>query len=120
MIMKNRLLILSMLTMFSLASFAKGNVTVKDTSTYKNSSAVMTVEQKKARLAEIHLQIAEIRSMDKSKLSKAERSELRTELKTLRKEYRAIDSSMTGASIVWLVFGAFIIGFIIYEVAKSG
>lgn len=103
----------------SLTSFAKKTITTKDTSGYDNSSPVMTLEQKKARLAENHLRIEQIRNMDKSRLSKDERSELHAELKALKKEDRAIDDGTGGANIVWAVFGAFIVALIVYEVAKS-
>jgi len=117
--MKTKLLILSVLMMLSLTSFAKKNIAVKDTSGYENNTPAMTLEQKKARLTENRLRIEEIRNMDKSNLSKVQRGELRAELKALKKEDRAIDDGTGGANIVWAVFGAFIVALIVYEVAKS-
>lgn len=52
----------------------------------KEVIAAMTPEQKQARLATIKLRIAEIKAIDKSELTKPERRELRTELKSLRKQ----------------------------------
>ena len=52
----------------------------------KQAIAAMTPEQKQARLAEIKERIAEIKSINRSQLTREERKELRTELRGLRQE----------------------------------
>lgn len=63
----------------------------------------MTDEQKKTRLEEIRVRVSEIKEMDKSGLSKAERKAVRKELKEMRKESK----EMKGG--VYLSVGAIII-----------
>ena len=62
----------------------------------------MTVEQK-AQLEKITSRVEEIKAMDKSHMSKAERKELRKELKEMKKEARAMGGG------VYLSVGAIII-----------
>ena len=62
----------------------------------------MTSEEKKARAEEIRKRVYEIRDMDKSDLSRADRKALRKELKEMRKEARAIQG-------IYLSVGAIII-----------
>lgn len=63
----------------------------------------MTDAEKTARLEEIQSRVAEIKSMDKSSLSKAERKDLRKELRAMNKEAK----EMKGG--VYLSVGAIII-----------
>jgi Flp pilus assembly protein TadB len=51
----------------------------------------MTEEQKDARYKEMKARVTEIKSMDRSKLTKEERKALKTELKNMNKEAKAID-----------------------------
>jgi uncharacterized membrane protein len=60
-------------------------------------------EEQKARLAAIERRVVEIKAMDKSKLTKAERKDLRKELKSMKKEAKAIGGG------VYLSIGAIII-----------
>ncbi|KEQ31036.1 seryl-tRNA synthetase [Pedobacter antarcticus] len=62
----------------------------------------MTVEQK-AKLERITNRVEEIKSMDKSNLSKAEKKELRKELKEMKHQARALGGG------VYLSVGAIII-----------
>jgi hypothetical protein len=52
----------------------------------KDAIAALTPEQKQARVAEVKQRIEEIRSMDKSQLTRPERKALRAELRGLQKE----------------------------------
>lgn len=62
----------------------------------------MTVEQK-AQLEKITNRVEEIKAMDKSHLSRAERKELRNELKGMKKQARAMGGG------IYLSVGAIII-----------
>lgn len=64
----------------------------------------MTTEQINARVKDIQRRVEEIKSMDKSHLTKQERKDLRKELKEMKKEANAI----TGGG-VYLSVGAIII-----------
>ncbi|HVS95941.1 MAG TPA: hypothetical protein VHE54_05625 [Puia sp.] len=68
----------------------------------KEAIANMTAAQKEALIQQMKERVEEIRAMDKSQLTKAERKQLRTELKAMKKESRAI----TG---VYISVGALII-----------
>ena len=77
--------------------------TTDETTPKKERVADMTEAQKAARLEEIKSRVNEIRAMDKSELSKAERKALKKELKDMNKEAR----TMKGG--VYLSVGAIII-----------
>lgn len=64
--------------------------------------SAMTDEQKKARLEEIKQRVEEIRNIDRSNLSRAERKELRKEMKVLKAEANAVNG-------IYLSVGAIII-----------
>ena len=68
----------------------------------KEAIAHMTKEQKEARLEEIKARVDEIRTMDKSTLTKEDRKALRKELREMRREAKAV----TG---VYISVGALII-----------
>lgn len=68
----------------------------------KERVANMTNEEKKARAEEIKRRVYEIREMDKSELSRADRKALRLELRDMKKEARAIQG-------IYLSVGAIII-----------
>jgi hypothetical protein len=67
--------------------------------------ASMTKEQKEARLAEMKERVLEIKAMDKSTMSKADRKALRAELKNMNKEAK----SMGYTSGIYISVGALII-----------
>ena len=64
----------------------------------------MSSEQKEARFKELELRVVEIKSMDKSSLSRAERSQLKKELKGMNTEAKALESKG-----LYLSIGAIII-----------
>jgi hypothetical protein len=64
----------------------------------------MTAEQKEARIAEMKLRVEQIKAMDRSQLSRADRKALREELRNMNKEARAISSGG-----IYISLGALII-----------
>ena len=64
----------------------------------------MTDAQKEARIREISQRVEAIKTMDRSKLNREQRKELRNELKDLKKEARAV----TGGG-VYLSVGAILL-----------
>lgn len=68
----------------------------------KQEIATMTEQQKKALVQQMKDRVEYIRAMDRSQLTKEERKALRTELRNMRKESRAV----TG---VYISVGALII-----------
>ncbi len=64
----------------------------------------MTKEQKASRIAEIKARVEEIRNMDKSKLSGADRKALRHELRDMNTESKAL-----GTGGVYISLGALIV-----------
>ena len=68
----------------------------------KEAIATMTDEQKQALVQQMKDRVEYIKDMDKSELSKEDRKALRTELKSMRRESRAV----TG---VYISVGALII-----------
>lgn len=69
----------------------------------------MSVEQKTARIQEIKDRIDEIKAMDKSTLTHEQKKDLRVELREMRHEARAINSSDGMGGGVYLSVGAIII-----------
>lgn len=74
----------------------------------KEKIARMTEKEKKARAEEIKIRVETIRDMDRSTLSRAERKELRQELRDLNKEAKAIGRggvyiSLTGILLIILI-----------------
>lgn len=65
------------------------NVLAADTKAVKTE---MTQEQIDARISQIQTRVEEIKSMDRSALSPVEKKELRTELKAMKSEARAISN----------------------------
>src|ERR1044072_261922 len=92
------LALIVVLTAIAPASYAANN----STDPVKERVANMTDEQKKARGEEIKRRVYEIRDMDKSNLTRADRKALRKELREMKKEARAIQG-------IYLSVGAIII-----------
>ena len=67
----------------------------------------MTEQQKEARYEEIKARIEEIKDIDKSTLTKAERKDLKNELRSMHKEAKAMGGgvyiSLAGIIIIILV-----------------
>ncbi len=78
-------------------------IVIIDGSPKKEVPAEMTEGQKAARLEEIRVRVNEIKAMDKSELTRAERKELKRELKGMKKEARTMQGG------VYLSVGAIII-----------
>lgn len=72
----------------------------------KEKITAMTNEQKEARMEAIRDRVNEIRAMDRSTLSRADRKTLKKELKEMNKEARAIKGGIylsVGAVIVIII-----------------
>jgi hypothetical protein len=101
--MKSKTITAIMALLLTIATTNSYAVIVPDDPKPKTELPVgMTDEQKAARLAQIKARVAEIKSIDRSTLSKAERKALRKELREMNKEARA-------AKGVYLSVGAIII-----------
>lgn len=101
---KIAILALTLLTLFaSVNTFARN-----DKDLWKEKAASMTEAQKEARITELKARVAEIKEMDKSKLSSEDRKALRHELRDMNKEAKAIGNggiyiSLAGILIIILV-----------------
>ena len=84
---------IAMVLLFSTTTVNAWSAAIDSTSTkfINEKVATMTEEQKEARINEIKNRVEEIKDMDKSQLSPTDRKELRTELKTMNREARAIE-----------------------------
>ncbi len=88
-----------LLSFASVQVFANG-----DKKAIEEKVAVMTKEQKEARVAEIKARVEEIKNMDKSKLSGADKKALRHELRDMNAE-----SKVLGTGGVYISLGALIV-----------
>jgi hypothetical protein len=91
--MKKTLYLAVVIMLLSLAAFssrAEGTTPPAPKLT-KEAVAAMTPEEKQTRLQEIKLRVEEIKAMDKSTMTKAERKEFRAELKELKEDSKLID-----------------------------
>ena len=105
--MKTRIigfLLPALLFLFTLRGLCAGNNTAGSPLALpsKEEIATMTEDQKQALVQQMKDRVEYIRAMDKSQLTKDERKALRTEVKSYRKEARAV----TG---VYISVGALII-----------
>ncbi|HEX2848660.1 MAG TPA: hypothetical protein VHN59_19095 [Chitinophagaceae bacterium] len=97
---KISIILTSLLLIVSIAnSYA---TTIDDKRPLKERIAAMTEEEKKARAEEIRNRVEEIRAMDKSTLSRAEKKALKKELRQMNREAKEIKG-------IYLSFGAIII-----------
>ena len=103
--MKKKFYLLATTMLLCLAAFNSKAATVTDNNNAatKEAAANMTPEQKEARLEEINTRVQEIKAMDKSQLTREDRRELRAELKSMKKESRAMGGG------IYLSVGAIII-----------
>ena len=88
---------------FAFALFFSALLVIHPTSSFAKNKRELTVEQQ-AKLDSIQTRVEEIKHMDKSTLSKEEKRELKTELKTMRKEAKAL-----GGGGIYLSVGAVLI-----------
>ena len=114
--MKIRIYLLTALFLLILGATATKAATVVPTSATtslanysKDELNKMSVEAKTARLQEIKARVNEIKSIDKSTLTHEQKKELRVELREMRKEARAINSSDGMGGGIYLSVGAIII-----------
>lgn len=94
--MKIKSILLATMMLCSTATFTVNAATAdagNNKATVKERVAGMTEEQKKARILQMQARVNEIKAMDKSQLSSAERKALRQELRSMKKEARYLDSS---------------------------
>lgn len=98
--LKNRLIAVTLLFVLN-ADTANASIIADKPSNEKNNE--LTAEQK-ARIDALKRRVEEIKDLDRSKLSKAERKDIRQELKEMNKEAKAIQGKG-----VYLSVGAIII-----------
>jgi hypothetical protein len=99
--------------MLTFAAFSSQAATITDNSINKDAINAMTPEQKQARIEEIKARVAEIKAMDKSQLTRADRKELRTELRADKREARAMGGGVylsVGAIIIIILLLILILG----------
>jgi hypothetical protein len=101
--MKKKIYVTGLTMFLCLAAFSSHAATFTSRKAAKEAIANMTVEQKQARIEEIKQRVEDIKAMDKSQLTRAERRDLRDELKSDRMEA----SAMSGG--IYLSVGAIII-----------
>ncbi|MDB5129302.1 hypothetical protein [Mucilaginibacter sp.] len=103
--MKKKIYLIVMTMLLTVAAFNSNAATFTDKKdVYKEAAANMTKEQRVARVEEIKMRVNEIKAMDKSQLNKAEKKELKSELKELKYEAQAM-----GGGGIYLSIGAIII-----------
>jgi|SRR6185312_7196880 len=102
--MKKKFYLIAVTALLTLAAFTSQAATVTSNPVNKEAIAAMTLEQKQARIEEIKLRVNEIKTMDKSQLTRADRKELRVELRGLKHEANAM-----GSGGIYLSVGAIII-----------
>lgn len=99
--MKNKILLLAILLMCTFSTVnVNAAINKKD---LKAKVAAMTEEQKEARIQQIKDRVEEIKQMDKSELSKADRKQLKQELRDMNKEAKALGSGGVYISLAGLV-----------------
>ncbi|NCI50812.1 hypothetical protein GWC95_12810 [Sediminibacterium roseum] len=102
--MKTKLYLLGLAVMLSLGSLTSVNAANGSTKEeVKAKVATMTTEQKEARVKEIKLRVEEIRHMDKSNLSRAERKELRSELRAMKYEANSLGGGGVYLSLAGII-----------------
>jgi hypothetical protein len=84
--MKKTIYLIAATLLLSFAAFTGKAATVTGDRLTKEAIGAMSPQQKQARLAEIKQRIDEIKATDKSTLTRAERKELRTELRSLKQQ----------------------------------
>lgn len=93
-----------MLLLMVLTTFAEAAPNSTDPIRTKKEVAAMTTAEKEARVAAIIKRVEEIKAMDRSRLSGAERKELRKELRSLNKE-----AKIFGRGGIYLSVGAILV-----------
>lgn len=102
--MTNRFYLMGLAALLSLSTVTAKASGVESKEAIVARVATMTAAQKEANVNAIKLRVEEIRNMDMSTLSRAERKELRSELRAMK--FEANESSSGG---IYLSLGAIII-----------
>lgn len=100
--MKKKIYQLAFILMISLTAVTSQAAIINNDGT-KEKAAMMSNEEKAARIKAIEFRVNEIKAMDKSTLSRIEKRELKHELKDMRKEAKVMNGG------VYLSIGAIII-----------
>jgi hypothetical protein len=102
--MKTKLYLLGVAIMLSLGSLTAVNASTGATKEeVKAKVATMSAEQKEARVKEIKLRVEEIRHMDKAGLNRAERKELRSELRSMKYEANSLGGGGVYLSLAGII-----------------
>ena len=92
--MKKKIYRIAAVAALTFAAFTTRAAAITRDSTGKAAIVNIPAGQKQARLEEIKARVAAIRAMDKSRLTREERRELRRELRADRKEASAMSSGI--------------------------
>jgi uncharacterized protein (DUF885 family) len=93
-----------MLLLLVITTFAEAAPNSNDPIRTKKEVAAMTPAEREARVASLIKRVEEIKAMDRSKLSREERKELRKELRSLNKEAKVF-----GRGGIYLSVGAILV-----------
>ncbi len=93
-----------MFLLLVITTFAEAAPNSNDPIRTKKEVAAMTPAEREARVASLIKRVEEIKAMDRSKLSSAERKELRKELRSLNKEAKVF-----GRGGIYLSVGAILV-----------
>jgi nuclear transport factor 2 (NTF2) superfamily protein len=93
-----------MLLLMLITTFAEAAPNSNDPVRSRKEAAAMTPAERDARVATIIKRVEEIRAMDRSKLSREERKELKKELRALNKE-----AKIFGRGGIYLSVGAILV-----------
>lgn len=99
-----QLILTFMLAAFTIGSFAATANDGKNQNDVNIAVSKMTEAQKEARFEEIKTRVEAIKEMDKSTLTKAERKDLKNELRSMNKESKAL-----GRGGIYISFAGLII-----------
>jgi len=105
---KMYLMVAAIMLTFAVSTSKAATTTGTYTAYTKEYIATMSAEQRQARIEEIKDRVNEIRTMDRSNLTRAEKKELKGELKEMRHEANNI-SAAGGSGGIYLSVGAIII-----------
>jgi uncharacterized protein (DUF885 family) len=83
--------VVMLLCLSALSTHAEGTITPATAKLTKEAVAAMTPEEKQARLQEIKQRVEEMRAMDMSTLTKAEKKEYKAEVRELKQDSKLLD-----------------------------
>lgn len=94
--MKKTICLFAIVLMLCTVSIAAHATASRDTTPTKEAIAAMSPEQREARVEEIKSRIAQIKAIDRSQMTKAEKKEYRAELRALKQETKIYDVLYVG------------------------